>query len=432
MDNFNSVNSEQESKRKSKNGIGAKTIALIVVIASLIGGGIGGAIVHLTSNQGQTMKTVTNQTTTPTKISNVVVKESSGSEKAFNQVKDAVVSVINLQKQQPINSLFGGIFGSQGGRSGNNNSGSLQESSEGSGVIYKKDNGKAYVVTNNHVVSGSDKIEVLLSDGSKVTAKLLGTDSVTDLAVLEIDDAKVKTVAAFGNSNEIKPGQQVLAIGSPMGSKFATSVTQGIISAKSRTIDVTDEDTGQATGQATVIQTDAAINPGNSGGALINIGGQVIGITSMKLSGSGSGTSVEGMGFAIPSNEVVQIVNQLEKNGKVARPALGISPVDLSDLSSTQQSSVLHLPSSVKSGVVVASMSSNSPAEKAGVKQYDVIYAIDGKEVQSVVDMRTQLYKYQINDTITISLYRGSQKMDLKVKLTEAAKQELIPKQSTN
>ncbi|BDR58682.1 S1C family serine protease [Xylocopilactobacillus apicola] len=431
--NLNSENNEfSKQQKKSKGGVGIKTLTLVVVIAALLGGGIGGAVVHLMNNKNQTIKTTTGATTQPTKISNVVVKENSDSEKAFNKVKDAVVSVINLQKQQPTSSLFGGIFGSQRGNSSGNNSGSLQESSEGSGVIYQKSNGQAFVVTNNHVVAGSDKLEVLLSDGSKVNAKLLGTDSVTDLAVLQIDAAKVKTVASFGDSNAISPGQKVLAIGSPMGSKFATSVTQGIVSAKSRTIDVSDEDTGQTTGQATVIQTDAAINPGNSGGALINIGGQVIGITSMKLSGSSSSTSVEGMGFAIPSSEVVQIVNQLEKNGKVARPALGVSPVDLSDVSSTQQSSVLHLPSSVKTGVVVVSLTDNSPAAKGGVKQYDVIYQIDGKKVDTVVDLRTQLFKYQIGDTITLSVYRGSEKMDLKVKLTETAKQEITTKQGQN
>lgn len=421
------VNSNSPHHQKNRNGVGARAIILIVIIASLIGGGIGGLLVHFFNGQNSPAQTTTNTPSQPTKISNVVVKENSNSEKAFNKVKDAVVSVINLQKQQPVNSLFGDIFGNS--RSRSKSSGSLKESSEGSGVIYQKRNGNAYVVTNNHVVAGSDKLEVILSDGSKVTAKLLGTDSVTDLAVLQIAADKVKTVAEFGSSNAIRPGQQVLAIGSPMGSKFATSVTQGIISAKSRTVDVTDEDTGQTTGEATVIQTDAAINPGNSGGALINLGGQVIGITSMKLSGSGSSASVEGMGFAIPSNEVVQIVNQLEKNGKVARPSLGISPVDLSEVSSTQQSSVLHLPASVKSGVVVVSLTNTSPAAKAGLKQYDVIYAIDGKEVNTVVDLRSQLYKYQVGDTITLSIYRGSQKKEIKVKLTEVAKPEISTKQ---
>ena len=148
--------------------------------------------------------------------------------------------------------------------------------------------------------------------------------------MLKISAKDVKQVASFGNSDNIKVGETALAIGSPLGSEYATSLTQGIISAKSRTINVTNS-SGVTTGQATVIQTDAAINPGNSGGALVNLQGQVIGINSMKLSSTGSSesTSVEGMGFAIPSNEVVSIINQLVENGKVKRPALGISLVDL-------------------------------------------------------------------------------------------------------
>jgi serine protease Do len=173
----------------------------------------------------------------------------------------------------------------------------LETVSEGSGLIYKKADGKAYIVTNNHVVSGSDKIEVILADGTKLTAKTVGTDATTDLAVLSIDGAKVSTVASFGDSAAITAGEPVIAIGSPLGSQYATSVTQGIVSAKTRTIDVTDEDSRQVTGQATVIQTDAAINPGNSGGPLVNSEGQVIGINSSKLALSSDGTSVEGDGI---------------------------------------------------------------------------------------------------------------------------------------
>lgn len=153
------------------------------------------------------------------------------------------------------------------------------------------------------MISGANKVEVLLNSGKKLSATVVGHDSVTDLAVLKISAKDVKQVASFGNSDNIKVGETALAIGSPLGSEYATSLTQGIISAKSRTINVTNS-SGVTTGQATVIQTDAAINPGNSGGALVNLQGQVIGINSMKLSSTGSSesTSVEGMGFAIPSN----------------------------------------------------------------------------------------------------------------------------------
>ena len=279
-------------------------------------------------------------------------------------------------------------------------------------------------MTNNHVVSGSDALEVILSDGTKVTAKLVGTDSTSDLAVLSIDASKVTTVASFGDSSSIAAGQTVLAIGSPLGSQYATSVTQGIISATSRTVDVTDETTGQTTGQATVIQTDAAINSGNSGGPLINLSGQVIGINSMKLSGtSNSEATIEGMGFAIPSNEVVSIINQLVEKGKVVRPALGIEARDLSSVSASQQSSLLKVPSSVTSGVVVAGFTSTSVAKQAGLKRYDVIVAVDGTSVSSVATLHTALYKHAVGDTIKLTYYRGSEKKTVSVKLSQTTDQ---------
>jgi serine protease Do len=293
-------------------------------------------------------------------------------------------------------------------------------------VVYKKADGYAYIVTNNHVVSGSDKLEVILSDGTKLTATKVGTDSVTDLAVLKIKADKVKSVATFGDSSAISAGQTVLAIGSPLGTAYATSVTQGIVSAKSRTVDTTDEN-GQTTGQATVIQTDAAINSGNSGGPLINLAGQVIGINSMKLSGSSSsssdGASIEGMGFSIPSNEVVSIINQLVANGKVVRPALGISAIDLDQVSSDQQSSILKLPSNVTGGVVVAGYTTTSIAKKAGIKKYDVIVAIDGTKVKNMAELHTELYKHSVGDTVKVTYYHGSTKKTVSIKLTQTTDQ---------
>ena len=302
----------------------------------------------------------------------------------------------------------------------------MTEYSEGSGVVYKKADGYAYIVTNNHVVSGSDKLEVILSDGTKLTATKVGTDSVTDLAVLKIKADKVKSVASFGDSNAISAGQTVLAIGSPLGTQYATSVTSGIVSAKSRTVDTTD-DNGQTTGQATVIQTDAAINSGNSGGPLINLSGQIIGINSMKLSGSSSssseGASIEGMGFAIPSNEVVSIINQLVANGKVVRPALGISAIDLDQVSADQQSSILKLPSSVTGGVVVAGYTTTSIAKKAGIKKYDVIVAVNGTTVKNMAALHTELYKHSVGDTVKVTYYHGSTKKTVSIKLTQTTDQ---------
>ncbi|WP_261807226.1 S1C family serine protease [Lapidilactobacillus luobeiensis] len=432
------------SKRKVIRGITMWQIAVIAVISAVIGGGVafaGFTALNQNNNAADSSTSTTATTTGTTKTSNVSVKTSSAATKAFNKVEGAVVSVINKQRQSENQSdIFGSLFGDSGSNSsgsngygnsdGNSSSGSssssssstdLETVSEGSGVIYSKKDGKAYIVTNNHVISGSDSIEVILADGTKETAKVIGADETSDLAVLTIDASKVTAVASFGDSSKITTAEPVLAIGSPLGSEYATSVTEGIISAKSRTIDVTDESSGQVTGQAAVIQTDAAINPGNSGGALINMSGQVIGINSLKYAESTDGTSVEGMGFAYPSNEVVSIINQLVKNGKVIRPALGVSVVDLTNISSDQQSATLKLPSSVTGGVVIASVESNSPASKAGLKKYDTIVGVDDTKVTSIAEIHTAIYAHSIGDTVTVKYYRDGKLSSTKVTLTKEA-----------
>ncbi|WP_273730710.1 S1C family serine protease [Leuconostoc mesenteroides] len=362
------------------------------VIAGVVGGGAilyGQQGVQLLQNQNQ--KVSTTATSTKTIAKNVTATS------AYNKVSDAVVSVLNFTKSSQ---------------------GSYQESSEGSGVIYKKTDGSAFIVTNNHVITGAAKIQVMLHSGKKVTATLVGKDAMTDLAVLKIDGTDVTTTAQFGDSSKITVGENVLAIGSPLGSEYASSVTQGIISAKKRLVEATSEN-GQNYGGSTVILTDAAINPGNSGGPLINFAGQVIGINSMKLSTSSSGTSVEGMGFAIPSDQVVDIVNKLVKDGKVTRPAIGISLINLSEVTASEQKSTLKIPDSVTGGVVVMSLTNNGPADKAGLKKYDVIVGINGKKVSSQADLREELYKHSLGDTITLTYYHQDTKQTVKVKLTQ-------------
>jgi serine protease Do len=272
-------------------------------------------------------------------------------------------------------------------------------------------------------VAGSSALEVILSDGKKVEAKIVGRDEVTDLAVLKINSSVVKQVATFGNSDNIKVGETSLAIGSPLGSSYASSLTQGIISAKKREVQQSSSN-GQSTGNtATVIQTDTAINPGNSGGPLINLAGQVIGINSMKLSSDGEGTSVEGIGFAIPSNEVVNIINQLVKNGKVIRPALGIQYVDLTNISAQQQKSILKLPESVKNGVVVMKTTSGSPAANSGISKYDVITKLAGKNIESQNDIRDILYKQKVGSTVSVTYYHNGKAVTKDMKLDKQLSQ---------
>lgn len=455
MNNDNNDKPEsREEKRGSKMNSGNNSLlktGIVAFISAALGVVIAFAgFTYFNNNSSDTAST--GNTSGTAQVSNTKVNTSSSMSGAYKKVNGAVVSVINLQKQKEqssndgsLSSIFGDLFGDSGsssdsktegqadenGNSDNNsdsnssgsansssNNSNLQEYSEGSGVIYAKQNGKGYIVTNNHVVSGSDSIEIILEDGTKVPAKLVGTDTTTDLAVLEISGDKVPATASFGNSDNVSPGDPVIAIGSPLGSEYATTVTQGIISATNRIVTTQDQNTGQATGEATVLQTDAAINPGNSGGPLVNAAGQIIGINSMKLASSTDGSSVEGMGFAIPSNEVVKIINQLVANGKVERPSLGIKVLDLDQITDDSQSS-LKLPSNVTKGVVVYSTTSGSVAKAAGMKKYDVIVKLGDKNVTSVADLHTALYSHSVGDTVNVQYYRNGKLKTAKVHLTK-------------
>ncbi|WP_430611347.1 S1C family serine protease [Enterococcus sp. DIV0876] len=397
----------------------------------ILGGVIGGLLTFggLYLAMGSSL-TGTNSTTTTgvqnssgeTTVSNVKLDVTSDVTQAVEKVQGAVVSIINLQQSQTND--FGSLFGQQGGQNTQSDENAsddstLEAASEGSGVIYKVDGDTAYVVTNNHVVEGQSGLEVVLSDGSKVSGELVGTDAYTDLAVIKIASDKVETVATFGDSSALKVGEPAIAIGSPLGSDYANSVTQGIISSLNR--QVTSQNDSGETVSINAIQTDAAINPGNSGGPLINVDGQVVGINSSKIastSESTSSVSVEGMGFAIPSNDVVEIINQLESDGKVVRPALGIRTIDLSSITSQQQEQILKVPTSVTAGVVVYSVNNATPAEQAGLQQYDVITKVDDTDISSTTDLQSALYKHKVGDTITLTFYRGEEEKTATVELS--------------
>ncbi len=395
-------------------------VAGVGLLAGLIGGGvtlgINGAIQHHEAAVSTRVPMGSNKSG-GTKVNGNKANLNTQSTKAYDSVQSTVVSVLNKQKVQQGNGALG-IFGTiQGGEgSSSSDSNKLETASEGSGVIYKKSGNTAYIVTNNHVVSGSNALQVILSNGKKVDAQLVGADSATDLAVLKINAANVKEVASFGNSNSIKAGQDVLAIGSPMGSEYANTVTKGIVSAKNRTLKAGTDGT-----LTSVIQTDAAINSGNSGGPLINMAGQVIGINSMKLSSDNDGSSVEGIGFAIPSNEVVSIINQLVKKGKISRPALGLGMADLSSVTTDQQQSVLKLPSNVNKGVVILQVANGSVADNAGLKKYDVITQLGDKKINNTNELRAALYKYKVGDTTKVTFYRDGHQQTATLHLTKEA-----------
>ena len=407
----NQNNNQNQPKRKSGNKIIA-TAAIVGVVGGLVGGGVSYYAMDQMNNGQANNAAQTSISSSSSKVSEKSATNGGTMTAAYNDVKGAVVSVINLKRQSAssgADSLYSSLFGDDSDSS-SSKSGKLETYSEGSGVVYMKSNGKGYIVTNNHVISGSDAVQVLLANGKTVNAKVVGKDSTTDLAVLSIDAKYVTQTAQFGDSKHLEAGQTVIAVGSPLGSEYASTVTQGIISAPARTISTSSGN------QQTVIQTDAAINPGNSGGALVNSAGQVIGINSMKLAQSSDGTSVEGMGFAIPSNEVVTIVNELVKKGKITRPQLGVRVIALQGIPEGYRSR-LKIKSNLKSGIYIASVNKSGSAANAGIKSGDVITKVDGKKVDDVASLHSILYSHKVGDTVNVTVNRNGKDVDMKVKL---------------
>ncbi|KIL42853.1 serine protease [Jeotgalibacillus alimentarius] len=319
---------------------------------------------------------------------------------AVEKAGDAVVGVTNLQ-------AGGSMFGQQT---------EAQEAGTGSGVIYKKEGDSAFIVTNNHVIEGSDQVEVTLADGTKEEATVLGGDQWTDLAVLQISSENVETVAEFGDSQALKPGEPVIAIGNPLGLQFSGSVTTGVVSGVERTIPVDINQDGQVDWQAEVIQTDAAINPGNSGGALVNIEGQLVGINSMKIAQS----SVEGIGLAIPIDMAQPIIEDLETTGEVDRPTMGITLFDLANIPAVYQKEQLKLPEEVTTGVVIERVVPNSAAANAGLEEMDVIVEMDGEKINNSMELRQHLYtEKNVGDDMQVKVYRNGEMVELTLTLTD-------------
>ena len=373
---------------------------LVIILIGFLSGALG-SFVTLQLYQKQGNQATNNNSGTVTQTS---YKNENSTTQAVNKIKDAVVSVITYSANKQSS-----VFGTEESNSDTDNQ---QIASEGSGVIYKKNENDAYIVTNTHVINGASKVDIRLADGTKVPGEIIGSDTFSDIAVVKISSEKVTTVAEFGDSSQLNVGETAIAIGSPLGSEYANTVTQGIISSLNRNVSLKSED-GQAI-STKAIQTDTAINPGNSGGPLVNIQGQVIGITSSKIASNG-GTSVEGLGFAIPSNDVQNIIKQLESDGKVTRPALGIQMVNLSNVGANDLRK-LNIPSGLTSGVVVRSVQSNMPAN-GHLQKYDVITKVDEKEITSSTDLQHALYNHAIGDTIKITYYRNGKEETTSIKL---------------
>src|SRR5690625_3458131 len=388
--------SEHKSPKKKKGwllpviiGITVGAILMFILYPNITNNG------DLTDDEESTEEKKAQES--PTKQGQLQVDVSTQITDVVDDVSATVVGVTNIQQQADF-------------WSGDE----ADEAGTGSGVIYKKDNDYAYIVTNNHVVEQADVVEIIFKDETNLEAEILGTDLFSDLAVLRVDGEQIDKVIEMGTSDSLKVGEPAIAIGNPLGHMFAGSVTQGIISGKQRTIPQDFNQDGRADWQAEVIQTDAAINPGNSGGALINIEGQLIGINSMKINQE----AVEGIGFAIPIDTAGPIIDELEKTGEVKRPYLGVEIYSLDEVPQTEWKNTLNLPKEVEGGVYVWSVEPLSPADQVGLERLDVITELDGEEIMNMIDLRKILYQEkEIGDDVKVTYYRDGEKKETTVKL---------------
>ena len=276
--------------------------------------------------------------------------------------------------------------------------------SSGSGIIIS-DSG--HIVTNYHVIEGASDVKVKFNNGEEYPASIIGGDEKTDLAVIKIDPVDSMRVAILGDSDLVEVGDRAIAIGNPLGDELFGTVTQGIISGKNRTVTVDNR-------EMSLLQTDAAINPGNSGGALINAYGEVIGINSVKISSSSSGSSSEGLGFAIPINEVKSVVNDLITYGYVTgRPIIGVNVQQIT----TDIAYYSNLP--VDHGLYVMSVTAGGAADQAGIQRGDIIISFDGQEVRTSSELNAIRDKHKAGDTVDMEIDRNGQRMTIPIVLAE-------------
>ena len=395
--NFSNENSFRKSKIKSSGSGFGKTVVLPFISGILGATLVIGTCFGVPSIKNKLLNNQHGIITTPT--SSAITSDSQASKISITDYSDTSVavaesvlpSVVGITITYQIDSIFGT---------------STTSNATGSGIIISED---GYIVTNNHVISSESSssfyviekatgIKInLYNDTETYDATVIGTDAYTDLAVLKIEKTGL-TPAVLGNSNDVKVGEFVMAVGNPLGMEY--SVTSGIVSAIDREV----ESDGST---YTAIQTDAAINSGNSGGALVNKNGEVIGINTLKLAGTG----IEGIGFAIPISSTTSVINQLIEYQTVKRPYIGI-------LGSSVDSSVAKK-YNIPEGIYVESVEKDSPAEKAELKVGDIITKIEGKAVTSVNELNKIKYTYNIGDTVKLSVHRDSQEIEITILLAE-------------
>lgn len=392
---------KKKNKGKIPKVVTAVGLALVFGVVSsatfLASNVVGSKILGLNGNSGASAAKTSSavNSTALTQTSSTVTSDVS--EIAANAMP-SVVSITNMSVQQ-VQSFFG-------------QSGTQEVESSGSGIIIGQNDTELLIVTNNHVVADSETLTVSFIDESSVEANIKGTDATLDIAVVAVplDSISADTmdkiaVATLGDSTKLQVGEPAIAIGNALG--YGQSVTTGIVSATDRVLTDSGSDTA-------FIQTDAAINPGNSGGALVNMAGELVGITSMKL----SNTSVEGMGFALPINDVITSVEQIIENGKVTRPQIGISGVSLSGYSSYQLR-YYRINTDLTDGIYVSRVTSGGAASKAGIQEGDIIVKFDGKEVTTYKSFLTELYSKEPGDKVSVVVNRNGTEKTIEVTLGE-------------
>ncbi|MBQ2639460.1 MAG: trypsin-like peptidase domain-containing protein [Bacilli bacterium] len=291
-----------------------------------------------------------------------------------------------------------------------------QQSSTGTGFVYKVDDKYGYILTNQHVVANTNSVKVVMSNDEEVKAKVMGGDSYLDLAVLRIDKSKVSLVATLGKSEKMKLGDTIFTVGAPMGEDYRGSVTSGVLSGKDRMVSVNVSNSVNDDWIMRVLQIDASINPGNSGGPLLNSNGEVIGVCSMKLVDD----EIEGMGFAIPIEYAESHIKSLESGKKISWPYLGVTMANVTDTANLYRYGI-NIDKSIKEGVVVVKTAKGSSADKAGLSSGDIITKINGNKIKDSAYLRYELYQHQAGDTIEVTYVRGGNEKTVKVVLNKSS-----------
>lgn len=366
-------------------------IILVAGISGLVGAGVGGLVTYRTVQEqlARQAKELAAQTATPTPSEQEIVTTSidTAITQAVEDVGQTVVTVVGVIPGQP--TLFGRT---------------PDRPVSGSGVIISED---GYILTNNHVVEDTQQVAVILADGTQLEAEIVGADVFSDLAVLQAK-GEIPAVARLGNSDRLRPGETVIAIGSPLGD-FKNTVTVGVVSATERSIEVSENYFMEG-----LIQTDAAINQGNSGGPLVNLAGEVIGINTLIVRGGNYGSPVaEGLGFAIPVNKAEAVAAQLIDQGYFSYPYLGIRWQWLT----RRITHMYNMP--VEGGVYVSYVEPDSPAEAAGLQAEDIITHIGDQEINEENPYINVLYSYEPGDATTLTVVRGQETIELTVTFGE-------------